>query len=395
MMIFEEDAAGAADELYIEGISSPIAAHILDFCDDGLDDNLFAAVASTSDPFGASSEDVSSSSTATPPLCSYSDDITAAATTTFSPLPCFDSTLSALLEEEQNPDPDTELIPPVNETLAAPGCYQATTGEASVEQFSQIQLPKSIAEHLPAMQMGITAPMLGFNEECFTAALAAGYLSLDGALYQQTGTMIPSCNAEASQVGFFNGSSANSNGMVVLDMNEIGEYQRMMEGEGLTRTYAGTDSMQGTYNNTLEMQMEENNQHLVNGCNGSPPTLPPTEVSGLEDSTFKVVRLSAEQRKEKIDRYIKKRNERNFNKKIKYACRKTLADSRPRVRGRFAKNEELCEATRSSYQNHEQYEQSGGADEEDILDSSDILAHLSGINSYSYKYNNCTIESWI
>ena len=63
--------------------------------------------------------------------------------------------------------------------------------------------------------------------------------------------------------------------------------------------------------------MEENNQHLINGCNGSPQTLPPTEISGLEDSTFKVVRLSAEQRKEKIDRYIKKRNERNFSKKIK------------------------------------------------------------------------------
>ena len=32
--------------------------------------------------------------------------------------------------------------------------------------------------------------------------------------------------------------------------------------------------------------------------------------------------------------------ERNFDRKIKYACRKTLADSRPRVRGRFAKNED-------------------------------------------------------
>ena len=32
--------------------------------------------------------------------------------------------------------------------------------------------------------------------------------------------------------------------------------------------------------------------------------------------------------------------ERNFERKIKYSCRKVLADSRPRVRGRFAKNED-------------------------------------------------------
>lgn len=29
--------------------------------------------------------------------------------------------------------------------------------------------------------------------------------------------------------------------------------------------------------------------------------------------------------------------------KIKYACRKTLADSRPRIRGRFARNDEAGE----------------------------------------------------
>jgi hypothetical protein len=42
---------------------------------------------------------------------------------------------------------------------------------------------------------------------------------------------------------------------------------------------------------------------------------------------------------------------------MQYACRKTLADSRPRVRGRFAKNDELCEAAQSSSQIHEHYEQ--------------------------------------
>ncbi len=35
--------------------------------------------------------------------------------------------------------------------------------------------------------------------------------------------------------------------------------------------------------------------------------------------------------------------ERNFDRKIKYACRKTLADSRPRVRGRFAKARTRCD----------------------------------------------------
>ncbi|KAF5930900.1 hypothetical protein HYC85_031773 [Camellia sinensis] len=45
--------------------------------------------------------------------------------------------------------------------------------------------------------------------------------------------------------------------------------------------------------------------------------------------------------KERIERYRSKRNLRNFNKKIKYECRKTLADSRPRIRGRFAKNDEV------------------------------------------------------
>jgi len=38
---------------------------------------------------------------------------------------------------------------------------------------------------------------------------------------------------------------------------------------------------------------------------------------------------------------------------VQYACRKTLADSRPRVRGRFAKNDDFGETNRTTSSNHE------------------------------------------
>ncbi|KAJ6740535.1 ACTIVATOR OF SPOMIN::LUC2 [Salix purpurea] len=65
----------------------------------------------------------------------------------------------------------------------------------------------------------------------------------------------------------------------------------------------------------------------------------------------KVGRYTVEEREDIISRYLKKRNQRNFNKTIKmiaatilqYACRKTLADRRVRVRGRFARNNEIVE----------------------------------------------------
>jgi len=54
----------------------------------------------------------------------------------------------------------------------------------------------------------------------------------------------------------------------------------------------------------------------------------------------RIGKLTIEERRQRILRYRQKRHERNFKKRIKYACRKTLADSRPRIRGRFATNEE-------------------------------------------------------
>ncbi|XP_044948833.1 zinc finger protein CONSTANS-LIKE 15-like [Hordeum vulgare subsp. vulgare] len=49
-----------------------------------------------------------------------------------------------------------------------------------------------------------------------------------------------------------------------------------------------------------------------------------------------VRRYSTVERRERIERYRSKRNRRNFQKKITYACRKALADRRQRIKGRFA-----------------------------------------------------------
>ncbi|XP_047323173.1 uncharacterized protein LOC124926897 isoform X2 [Impatiens glandulifera] len=49
---------------------------------------------------------------------------------------------------------------------------------------------------------------------------------------------------------------------------------------------------------------------------------------------------TSEERLQKLSRYRNKKTKRNFGRKIKYACRKALADSQPRIRGRFAKTEE-------------------------------------------------------
>ncbi|KAK4752201.1 hypothetical protein SAY87_020999 [Trapa incisa] len=56
-----------------------------------------------------------------------------------------------------------------------------------------------------------------------------------------------------------------------------------------------------------------------------------------------VDRYSAAERKERILKYRAKRSQRNFTKTIKYACRKVLADSRPRIRGRFARNDQVVQ----------------------------------------------------
>ncbi|WJX50337.1 hypothetical protein P8452_36657 [Trifolium repens] len=72
----------------------------------------------------------------------------------------------------------------------------------------------------------------------------------------------------------------------------------------------------------------------------------------IEEMSRVACPYSPEEKKVRIERYKSKRNQRNYNKKIKYVCRKTLADNRPRIRGRFAKNDEIVMKPPNQYWSH-------------------------------------------
>ncbi|KAJ7555136.1 hypothetical protein O6H91_05G023800 [Diphasiastrum complanatum] len=110
------------------------------------------------------------------------------------------------------------------------------------------------------------------------------------------------------------------------------------------------------------------------------------ECSSQEEGCFKIGRYTSEERKVRISRYRQKRAERNFNKKIKYVCRKTLADNRPRVRGRFAKNDDPTE--------HEPKRREYKPDDEDdgegdlLLEEEDFEEYTSSDPCYMLRTNS-------
>ncbi|WCJ24114.1 CCT motif family protein [Euphorbia peplus] len=209
----------------------------------------------------------------------------------------------------------------------------------------------------------------------------------------------PSCSYFAPSIGNYFSSAAAAGNMSCADNSGIfggGLLQHQdidFQGDN-GGIFCHDSSIPGMFNPSELQGIGNENHQFVNSSSSAP--MGTSDISCLEDPAYKVGKLSVEERREKIHRYMKKRNERNFSKKIKYACRKTLADSRPRVRGRFAKNEEFGETNnRAASSNHDEDdddEQVVVKEEEEMVDSSDIFAHISGVNSFNCNYS---IQSWI
>mmetsp|Transcript_30014 Transcript_30014/g.69234 ORF Transcript_30014/g.69234 Transcript_30014/m.69234 type:complete len:100 (+) Transcript_30014:102-401(+) len=79
-------------------------------------------------------------------------------------------------------------------------------------------------------------------------------------------------------------------------------------------------------------------------------TLPSSLNTTMNHATFQMDLLNKdgrigiylpEERKARIAKFHSKRKMRIWRKRIKYDCRKKLADSRPRIKGRFVKRSDM------------------------------------------------------
>lgn len=62
--------------------------------------------------------------------------------------------------------------------------------------------------------------------------------------------------------------------------------------------------------------------------------------AGSYDPNSPLAKFFKESRQDKLNRFLKKRLLRNWGKKINYLCRKQVADSRLRIKGRFVTREQ-------------------------------------------------------
>lgn len=410
--------------LPIDDISSPISAQLFEFFNSELFPETLQSSGGTSSSNGCCEDNssypttlplppeiskfTSNHETATLPLPSdinkfnsnHENNATTATTTSTTTTASNNSNLSIIFDSQEEIDNDISASigfspsPP----FSVPPFFNPQSEQFDISPIPpQIQITDTVVDGLsqyppdPAPAL-IGPPLPSVCEEECLSSIPPPYMRLNPSS--------PSCSfIEPATMGsyllgnFTAALSADSCGIFSGGVLMAPELQAQeLEYQGDNGGIYCQDSMQRVFNSSELQALSNENQQLVGGGGTTTPLA--SEMSSLEESTFKVGKLSVEQRKEKIHRYMKKRNERNFSKKIKYACRKTLADSRPRVRGRFAKNDDFGEAPRASGGHHDEddEEDMGMKEEDELVDSSDILAHISGVNSFKCTF---PIQSWI
>ncbi|XP_019441091.1 PREDICTED: uncharacterized protein LOC109346144 isoform X3 [Lupinus angustifolius] len=390
------------EELTIDEISIPISNQILDLCDSELfqEPHQNSEVTSSSNCcYDENSSYVTNISLALDNIdnkinSNSNNTVTTPTSTTTNNNTTNNSNLSIIFDSQEDIDNDisASIDFSSSKTFNIPQFLQEQFGN-----FSSMQQPN--VEGFSQYPNDPVAPLIGapltsvFEEDCISSvpsymplnpsSLSCNFLGPAIGQYMPIGPLTTALSADRS--GLFGESMLFGSDIQTQELEYQAENGGMFCTDSMPQVFSPSD---------LQALGVVENQKLVVGA-GNSATLT-TEISSLEDSTFKVGKLSVEQRKEKIHRYMKKRNERNFSKKIKYACRKTLADSRPRVRGRFAKNDEFGDTHnnhRSASSNHEEDDEEVVVKEEDdMVDSSDIFAHISGVNSFKCNYS---IQSWI
>ncbi|XP_068319186.1 uncharacterized protein [Pyrus communis] len=210
---------------------------------------------------------------------------------------------------------------------------------------------------LPSHFYGYPTPMVSGENACSTAVLGG---TMWGASTTCEESLVTFCDISNAAANFevVSPESDISSSVMVASLPELLGFSEDIAVPGTYSEYGnmGMHGIAGTPNFGGELNLPYMNDQLgEDRCTGLMPVdFKPFSLAGQENwainqanqqvptiedqSTMKVGRYSEEERKERIDRYLKKRNQRNFNKTIKYACRKTLADRRVRVRGRFARN---------------------------------------------------------
>uniref|UniRef100_A0A1J3JWX3 Zinc finger protein CONSTANS-LIKE 5 n=1 Tax=Noccaea caerulescens TaxID=107243 RepID=A0A1J3JWX3_NOCCA len=193
----------------------------------------------------------------------------------------------------------------------------------------------------------------GHNQTETVSSMARSYSAIENAgRYMQRSFSSNSVDGKPNQLPFDNNPIMDSSN---LRYNTLSSPENAFFSGQMRRTYS-TGDLQNVRKNCGEQRSSEN-----------------WSAPFSDEHNFKVGRYNAEERKEKISKYRAKRNQRNFSKTIKYACRKTLADSRPRIRGRFARNDEIVEIPNIEDDDAELWKLDGLHEDEEAFVSSFVV----------------------